>query len=39
MTVWGVRGDRVAWARLYFETVEAEGADIDRRMQEVLGKE
>jgi limonene-1,2-epoxide hydrolase len=29
MTVWGVREDRIAWGRLYFETVEAGGADID----------
>jgi hypothetical protein len=37
--VWGVREDRIAWGRLYFETVEAGGADIDQRMQQVLGEE
>ena len=39
ITVWGVRDDRIAWGRLYFETVEAEGVDIDERMQQVLRKE
>ncbi len=39
MTVWGIRDDRIAWARLYFETVEVGGAGIDERMQQVLGKE
>jgi hypothetical protein len=37
MTVWGVREDRIAWARLYFERVEVSGPDIDERMQELLG--
>ena len=39
MTVWGVRDDRIAWARLYFEPVEVGGADIDDRMQQVLGND
>src|SRR5881409_283114 len=39
ITVWGVRDDRIAWGRLYFETVEAGGVDIDQRMQQVLDKE
>jgi hypothetical protein len=38
MTVWGVRQDRIAWARLYFETVEVGGPGIDELMQQVLGK-
>jgi len=37
MAVWGVRDDRIAWARLYFETVEVGGPGIDGRMQQVLG--
>jgi ketosteroid isomerase-like protein len=39
ITVWGVRDDRIAWGRLFFETVEAEGVDIDQRLQQVLGKD
>jgi len=39
MAVWGVRDDRVAWGRLYFERVEVGGPGIDDRMQQVLGKE
>ena len=39
MAVWGVRDDRVTWARLYFETVEAGGPGIDERVQQVLGKD
>jgi hypothetical protein len=38
VTVWGVRQDRIAWARLYFETVEVGGPGIDELMQQVLGK-
>jgi ketosteroid isomerase-like protein len=37
MTVWGVRDDRVAWARFYFEPVEVGGGGIQERMQRVLG--
>ena len=37
MAVWGVRDDRIAWARLYFETVEVGGPGIDDRMRDVLG--
>ena len=36
MAVWGVLDDRIAWARLYFEPVEAGGADIEERVQQVL---
>ena len=36
MAVWGVRDDRIAWARLYFEPVEVGGADINERMRQVL---
>jgi hypothetical protein len=39
MTVWGMRDDRILWARLYFEPVEVGGAGIDDRMQQVLGKD
>jgi len=38
IAVWGVRGDQVAWARLYFEPVEVAGSGIDERMQNILGK-
>ncbi len=36
MAVWAVRDDRIAWGRLYFETVEVGGAGIDERIQGVL---
>jgi limonene-1,2-epoxide hydrolase len=39
MTVWGVRDERIAWARLYFEPVEVGGTGIDDRMQHVLGRD
>jgi ketosteroid isomerase-like protein len=39
MAVWGVRDNLIAWARLYFEMVEAGGADIDERVQQLLGKD
>jgi hypothetical protein len=39
ITVWGVHGDRIAWARLYFETVEVSGAGIDERMRHVVGND
>lgn len=39
MVVWGVHDDLIAWARLYFEPVEAGGPGIDDRMRHVLGKE
>jgi hypothetical protein len=32
MGVFGIRHDRIAWARLYFEPVEVGGAGIDERM-------
>ncbi len=37
MTVWGVHNELIAWARLYFETVEVGGPGIDERMRHVLG--
>jgi hypothetical protein len=37
VTIWGIAVDRIAWARFYFEVVEADSADIDQRMQRVLG--
>jgi len=39
MAVWGVGDKRIAWARLYFETVEVGATGIDERMQHVLGKD
>jgi hypothetical protein len=39
MTVWGVRDDLIAWARLYFEPVEVGGSGIDERIQHVLGQD
>lgn len=39
MTVWGLRDDRIAWARLYFEPVAVGGPGIDERMQHVLGRD
>jgi ketosteroid isomerase-like protein len=39
ITVWGIRDDRIAWARLYFETVDVGGPGIDERMRQVLGSD
>ena len=39
MTVWSERDDRIAWSRLYFETVEVGGPGIDERMQQVIGRD
>jgi hypothetical protein len=36
MALWGVRGDRIAWARLYFEPVEAGGVGIDDAMRRLV---
>ena len=35
----GVRDDRIAWARLYFEVVEEGGGDIGARQRQVLGED
>jgi len=34
VTVMGLNGDQIAWGRLYMETVERNGNDIDRMVQE-----
>jgi ketosteroid isomerase-like protein len=39
MAVWGIRDERVAWGRLYFETVEVGGVGIDERTRQILGKD
>jgi|SRR5436190_3168622 len=39
MAVWGLRGDLIAWARLYFEPVQVGGPGIDERIQQVLGRD
>lgn len=36
--IFGVRDGRLAWGRLYSESVEREGEDIDERMQHLTGK-
>jgi ketosteroid isomerase-like protein len=33
----GVRGDRIAWGRLYADEVEREGADIDATVRRMAG--
>lgn len=35
--VFGVREDRIAWGRLYFDEVEREGEDIDQAMRRIAG--
>jgi SnoaL-like domain len=35
VTVLGVRDDKIAWARLYMEPVEQEGADIDAAVRDL----
>ena len=37
--VFGVRDDRLAWARLYVEPVELEGAGIDAAVRRMAGSE
>ena len=37
IVVFGVRGDRIAWGRLYFEPVPEGGPEIDGRMRQVVG--
>jgi hypothetical protein len=34
VTVMGIEGERIAWARLYMEVVELDGAGIDEMVQE-----
>ena len=35
----GIRGDRIAWGRLYVDEVEGEGADIDATVRRMAGTE
>jgi hypothetical protein len=37
VTIFGVRGDRVAWGRLYLEEVEAAGQGIEQAVQQMAG--
>lgn len=37
--IFGIRDDRIAWARLYVEEVEREGADIDAVVRRMAGTE
>jgi ketosteroid isomerase-like protein len=37
--IMGVRGDRIAWGRLYLDDVEREGADIDTVVRRMAGTE
>lgn len=37
VTVMGVEGDRIVWARLYMEPVEEDGQDIDEAMRTITG--
>ena len=34
VTVMGIEAEQIAWGRLYMETVEVDGADIDRMVRE-----
>jgi hypothetical protein len=38
VTVMGIRDDRIAWARLYVEPVEREGAGIDAAVRTLTGE-
>jgi hypothetical protein len=35
----GVKGDRISWARLYMETVEEAGQNIDEAMKTITGRD
>ena len=37
VTVMGVEGERIVWARLYMEEVEEDGEDIDQAMRTITG--
>ncbi len=37
--IMGIRGDRIAWGRLYADEVEREGADIDAVVRRMTGTE
>jgi ketosteroid isomerase-like protein len=36
--LWGIRGDRIAWARLYFEQVAPGDGGIDESIQRLVGR-
>lgn len=36
--IWGIAEDRIAWAHLYFEPVEAEGGGIDESIERLVGR-
>lgn len=38
VSVMGVEGDRIVWARLYMEEVEEDGQDIDEAMRTITGE-
>jgi limonene-1,2-epoxide hydrolase len=39
VTVMGLEGDRISWARLYMEPVEEAGQDIDEAMLTITGRD
>jgi limonene-1,2-epoxide hydrolase len=39
VTVMGLEGDRISWARLYMEPVEEAGQDIDEAMRTITGRD
>lgn len=38
VAIWGVDEERIAWAHLYFEPVEADGGGIDESIQRLVGR-
>jgi hypothetical protein len=36
--IWGIDADRIAWAHLYFEPVQAGGGGIDESIQRLVGR-
>jgi hypothetical protein len=39
VVIFGVRDDKIAWARLYLEEIEANGGDIDATVQKMAGRD
>jgi hypothetical protein len=39
VVILGVQDDKIAWARLYLEEIEANGGDIDAAVQQMAGRE
>jgi hypothetical protein len=39
VAIFGVRDDKIAWARLYLEEIETNGGDIDAAVQRMAGRE